>query len=1029
MIRSDIETLLREDAWMRRIARGLLRNPHDAEDAVQDAWLADLEGAAPARAERRRGWLRGVLWNRASARTRTERRQRERAEDAARGAPGGEAPPAADDAQVRDLRRAIAEAVLELDEPLRETVHLTYFAGLSLAEVAARTDVSKTAAKKRLDRALEHLRRSLDAYHGGDRRAWSLGLATFLGLDTPPLAAAASTPEPEPRLAMRQPELLAAAAVVVTAVASLSFLGGSPGPVTPTPARVAPDPGSAAPSVAAAPTATTRTSPPPAPAQAAEVPPEATIRARFLLPDGSPAVGCEWSLSGRAANRERTEQFGLPADWSDLAGVTDSDGRLEITFVPPPAYSFRLRLEHPGFADERWWFYECRRGSTTDFGTFELVPESSLTVRLVDGEGLPVTSGAASVHVVGESDISFSVRSSVRRHVRIEHGASSAVATGLAADRYEVRVNGPTVGQSNDVFVSLDAGESRTLDVVVEAPASTPPPIAGQAPVRIAFSNRHQFQFVRPAVEWIVVTDANGGSVELSDGGREFGPFMTVGELAPPLSIAVDDPRFEPWTIPDVAPGAEVEARLEGSAALRLDVRAPDGTPLEDYEVRVGGTTTTADPSWDLPSGPGAPPGGLIEGLVADEPLRLSVTTPTLAAVVDVAGPIGGAVTDLTVPLEPRFTVSGRVTDPGGAPAAYEDVYLVQPAEVDDSNESRLFVGRPNRIPATARMALASTQTDGAGRYTLEVPGPGAYRLLASNGAGVQSWSDEIELVETASADDLVLPRGAVLRGRVELPEGIDPRRLILRTELESDGVVQPAGHPTPDSRGWFEFRGLPAEEVKVFLQVERRSFGPIAGLAPICVAELEEGEVRSLDLAGAPGTPGLLRLSLSGVPAGSEGTTFWIGRPDSRGWSSLTFGHRVNEGATAAAPLPMEPGAWTVQAFGPDWAASTLTAVDLAPGAALDVALDLELLRRAFSIEVGGQALSGAKVIVTRTDVSKPADAPFETDGDGGLSLALEAGEYTVRAWVLDAPGGGARWVSAEVTWPVEDGAVIELD
>src|SRR5262245_58257829 len=36
------EDLLADAAWMRRLARALLGDPHDADDIVQDTWLAAL---------------------------------------------------------------------------------------------------------------------------------------------------------------------------------------------------------------------------------------------------------------------------------------------------------------------------------------------------------------------------------------------------------------------------------------------------------------------------------------------------------------------------------------------------------------------------------------------------------------------------------------------------------------------------------------------------------------------------------------------------------------------------------------------------------------------------------------------------------------------------------------------------------------------------------------------------------------------------------------------------------------------------
>lgn len=171
----EIEVLLAEDGWMRRLARGLVADPHRAEDLAQEAWLTALRRPASGRAPR--AWLAGVLRNlrRSGARTDGRRDHHERA--AARDA---QAPDAADLVSEIELRREVADLLLALAEPYRAAVFLRFFRDLPLKEIAARTGVPISTAHARVQRGLALLRAALDREHGGERGAWALALVPLV---------------------------------------------------------------------------------------------------------------------------------------------------------------------------------------------------------------------------------------------------------------------------------------------------------------------------------------------------------------------------------------------------------------------------------------------------------------------------------------------------------------------------------------------------------------------------------------------------------------------------------------------------------------------------------------------------------------------------------------------------------------------------------------------------------------------------------------------------------------------------------
>ena len=70
--RLDVDSIGAQDEWLRRLARGLVRDEHEADDLVQETLLVALE-KAPMEVGEPRGWLAGVMRHRLSTRRRAER--------------------------------------------------------------------------------------------------------------------------------------------------------------------------------------------------------------------------------------------------------------------------------------------------------------------------------------------------------------------------------------------------------------------------------------------------------------------------------------------------------------------------------------------------------------------------------------------------------------------------------------------------------------------------------------------------------------------------------------------------------------------------------------------------------------------------------------------------------------------------------------------------------------------------------------------------------------------------------------------
>jgi RNA polymerase sigma factor (sigma-70 family) len=204
-----LEELLRRAPWARRLARHLVRRREDADDLLQDAWLAASDRASAGSGHTAsRPWLSGVLRVLSLNQARAAARRRQREAEAAAARPAGQGVEAAGPDQVLghlETQRRLSAALLALEEPYRTTVLLRYYEELSAAEIARRTQVPAGTVRWRLKEGLDRLRRQLDR-STDDRAALAVALARFG--DRP-------APSAWPRVAIAGMTALAAGVVVL----------------------------------------------------------------------------------------------------------------------------------------------------------------------------------------------------------------------------------------------------------------------------------------------------------------------------------------------------------------------------------------------------------------------------------------------------------------------------------------------------------------------------------------------------------------------------------------------------------------------------------------------------------------------------------------------------------------------------------------------------------------------------------------------------------------------------------------------
>jgi RNA polymerase sigma factor (sigma-70 family) len=180
----EIRELLAHADWLRRLARHVVRGEGEADDLLQDTWVAALR-APPGRDREAQPWLAEVLRNFARRAWRSGRARQRREEQTEPFDPAAATTPdlLLERAQAQ---RLLAELVVSLDEPFRSTVLLRYFEGLSAAEIARSQGVPAGTVRWRLKEALDRLRLALDRRHANDRPAWMLLLSPLAR--TPPAA-------------------------------------------------------------------------------------------------------------------------------------------------------------------------------------------------------------------------------------------------------------------------------------------------------------------------------------------------------------------------------------------------------------------------------------------------------------------------------------------------------------------------------------------------------------------------------------------------------------------------------------------------------------------------------------------------------------------------------------------------------------------------------------------------------------------------------------------------------------------------
>ncbi|MEM7200716.1 MAG: sigma-70 family RNA polymerase sigma factor [Planctomycetota bacterium] len=154
--------------WLRRFARRLAKDPHLADDLLQEVWF-ELSRRGPTTSGAVRAWLAGILHNRWRQHRRSTRR---RLTHERRAAVPDEIAPADRDGAIA----TVLEGLVALDEPYRTVLTLRFLHGWSVKEIGGCLERPTRTVHAQVERGLEQLRRRCGAAPRRRGLAWWLVL-------------------------------------------------------------------------------------------------------------------------------------------------------------------------------------------------------------------------------------------------------------------------------------------------------------------------------------------------------------------------------------------------------------------------------------------------------------------------------------------------------------------------------------------------------------------------------------------------------------------------------------------------------------------------------------------------------------------------------------------------------------------------------------------------------------------------------------------------------------------------------------
>lgn len=803
-----VEDLLAEVAWLRALARRLVRDAAAADDLTQGTLVAALEHP-PAATQPLRPWLAAVLRNLSRAGRRSDRRRADREFAVARRE--GQPDDSEALAQFEEQRR-LAELVARLDDPHRLVIVRHFFGGESCAQIARATGRPAATVRSQLARGLDRLRELHRRECGGSNHHSLAALSAAAG-GAPSLGVTGVLSLTATLLTMKLPLALAASAAVVLAAFGIRALLGEPAvpaladaqvdgaaaqlaaPAVPAVAETV-EAGAAESERRVAAVAEAAVAPAASEVEAAPSPSLLTLRA--IDGSGAPIAGATVSFqrySGQPGDAPPSEpsagdgRVTAAVDRSTTFGYARDDDVRATVLLAAPGFASTLTVEVVAL------------GGTCDLGDRVLAPGGDLAGRVVDADGLGVEGAEVVAAVAAAQGSSTRIDSSPwpqpgELHLRTTSGAGGTFALDgvqtlptvlwyrlpgrrwSQAEPFEPKA-GERRGGIELVLPRVDGGG--LIAGQVFAPDGTP-----AAGVRVkAHDGSTGIRLTRLTADEFVVTG--------DDGRFELEPLVDA-----PLGLYATDPEREasPSPIVEVSAGAtNLALHLQPRSQVELVVVDADGAPVAEAWSMCFVEEASFDGRWSRTGEEGR-----VELLLPSVEFQIRIGCDGFES--RWLGPFapGALAGELEVVLERKPSLSGRVVA-DGQPVAGAEVALVQQFD----GHRLVFKGFTSRFIDNGDVF----ETDAEGRFTVPIDedSQSDWALLVSKAGLARS---ELILGQLDPADPppevtVEMTRGGTLEGRVVVGAGRTAAGRVVACSRE-DGCPF---FTRADGDGFFRFENL----------------------------------------------------------------------------------------------------------------------------------------------------------------------------------------------------------------------------
>ncbi|MFM7298587.1 MAG: hypothetical protein ACKO4Q_15390, partial [Planctomycetota bacterium] len=554
------------------------------------------------------------------------------------------------------------------------------------------------------------------------------------------------------------------------------------------------------------------------------------MRGRLLRADGAPAAGVPLELQRWAAGSEQDEA-------PFVAATTDDAGRFDFEVTSRPEQSLRLVARVEEHAPARWWFPKRDPGSTYDAGEVRLERATALTLRIVDGAGVPLGAGWQGIVEVSPVEPGPGIESYFARET-CDAVSGSARFESLPAR--EVRVSARHVTGHVIDFTTVDPTRLQgAFELVYDGP---------RPEHRIAVTFRLPRGVSRPPALASISLECPLGHVHA--GSTEALGRTTVtfdGVEAGAHVLRVEDPLFQPAKLRDLHPGRGTE-RLElvGSAALRLQVLdAVGAAPRRRWKLSSLGTFER--PSFEpylWAEGATWPAEGVrVQVVPVDARMRLEIEG-ALDRDLELLGLAPGETRSITIDLgREGHSLAGRVIQLSESAIPNQRVRLVRgerPPHARAADATVVVAGE--LLPAPQ----ASLSVDADGSFRFDGLEPGRWTVATEWGP----WLGTFATCELPLQKPLVLepPIHGSVAGTIVFPKDARTDHVGL---LVRELAPERAGHVLGtlesgralDDRGRFLLGCVPTGELELLLAVTDHERGSARTFAwPLARLQAEEG-------------------------------------------------------------------------------------------------------------------------------------------------------------------------------------------